>query len=399
MTPGPSDPDNWRQVRDILAQALELNASERPGYLDGACNADPALRSEVESLLAASERSAFIDKSPDLLEETASLSSESLSIPAPQFTKLGHYKVIQKIGQGGMGAVYEAKDENLGRRVALKIIRLSDNSTMTRQRFRREARAASALNHPNIVTIYEFGNDNDIDFLAMEYVEGHTLRHYIVDEPAPLPQMLGYARQAALALGHAHSKSVVHRDLKPGNIMITPTGLVKVLDFGLAKLIEGSSADGIEGSTHPTPLTQPGSVLGTPAYMSPEQSLGEPTAAASDIFSFGVILFEMACGRRPFDSNHSMVTLQEIAFKRAPLLNEFNPQAPAALAALVDHCLNKAPADRPGSMGVIAAQLAAIQEDLERPAFTLSKKALWLIVLLVLTLLSATAWFWQRQPA
>lgn len=399
MIPGPLDSANWRRVRDILAQALELQANQRPSYLDAACGGEQQLRAEVESLLAAAELSAFIDKSPVPIDETASFSTGSLARPAPEISNLGHYRLIQKIGQGGMGTVFEAKDEDLGRRVALKVIKLGGDSALARQRFRREARAASALNHPNIVTIYEFGNDNDIDFIAMEYVEGHTLRHFIIDEPAPLLNMLGYAHQTALALGHAHSKSVIHRDLKPGNIMISPTGLVKVLDFGLAKLIEGNSADGIEGSTHPTPLTQPGGVLGTPAYMSPEQSMGEPTAAASDIFSFGVILFELACGRRPFDSNHSMVTLQQIAFKRAPLLNEFNPQAPPALAALVDHCLNKAPADRPCSMEVIAAQLAAIRQDLEQPAFTFSKKALWLIGLLVLTLLSATAWFWQRQPA
>jgi serine/threonine protein kinase len=407
MAPGPSESADWRRIRDILAQALELPASDRPPYLEGACAGDEDLRAELDSLLAASERSAFLDKPPDPLSETQSFSGNVAAAPAAARTQLGRYRLIQKIGQGGMGVVFEATDEDLDRRVALKVIQFSGDAAYARRRFRREARAASALNHPNIVTVYEFGNDQDTDFIAMEFVEGQTLRHSIHEEPAPLARMLGYAQQTALALGHAHSKAVIHRDLKPGNIMVTPGGRVKVLDFGLAKLLGAGSTDGSGDLSKPTPLTQPGGVLGTPAYMSPEQSMGDDTGAASDIFSLGVILFEIACGRRPFESQHAMVTMQEIAFKKAPLLSEFNAAAPAALADLVDRCLNKVPAERPASMEEIAAELGRIRQELEQapaaaPAPIIEKPTVprrVAIGLALLVILSGAAIWIRQTPA
>lgn len=404
MAPSPSDSVAWRRVRDILAQALELPAGDRQTYLDGACAGDQDLQAEVQSLLAASERSALLDRAPDPISQTLSLSDSSRDGALPENSKLGQYQLLQKIGQGGMGAVYEAVDESLGRRVALKLIHLDANAPSARQRFRREARAASSLHHPNIVTVYEYGNDAETDFIAMEYIEGQTLQHYIGEEPTPLATMLSYAQQVALALAHAHSKSVIHRDLKPGNIMVTPGGRVKVLDFGLAKLLDVTSSGTSGDLSPPTKLTRSGAVLGTPAYMSPEQSMGEETGKASDIFSFGVIVFEMACGRRPFESQHSMVTLQQIAFKRAPLLSEFNSAVPAALAALVDRCLNKLPAERPASMEEIATELGRIREVLERgpadraAAVEAPGRRRIAVGLILLVLLAGAAYWIRRTP-
>ena len=248
-----------------------------------------------------------------------------------------------------MGTVYRAVDKSLGRTVALKVISKGHISTELKHRFAREAKAASALNHPNIVTIYEYGSDNGVDFIAMEYLEGaglnRILRQAGSDAGLPLNTLLGYARQVASALDKAHAAGIVHRDLKPANIMITNDGVAKVLDFGLARrdLVEEAGGD----VTRTAALTAVGVVMGTPEYMSPEQASGEPTDWRSDIFSFGIVLYEIVCARRPFQGATPLAVAQEVVWKKPPSPALLNPALPADLSALIERCLCKDRTERP----------------------------------------------------
>ena len=216
-------------------------------------------------------------------------------------TRLGHYEILSPLGAGGMGEVYRAKDPRLGREVAIKV--LPEALALDRDRisrFEQEARAASALNHPNIVTIHEIGRAGDVAFIAMELVEGKTLRELTMSGPLPVRRMLSVAAQVADGLAKAHSAGIVHRDLKPENVMMSKDGFVKILDFGFAKLGESGSGEVSAMQTLAHPETLPGTVVGTVGYMSPEQASGEPLDFRSDQFSLGSIVYEMATGRRAF---------------------------------------------------------------------------------------------------
>ncbi len=292
-------PERWQQLKQIFQSALELNPAERSAFLSRACADDPALRSEVESLIASH------DQAGDSIEAMAvEAASEMLGgdQAAPMVGKrIGHYQVLSHIGHGGMGEVFLAQDTSLGRKVALKLLRREFTGNEERlRRFQQEARAASALNHPNILTIHEIGQDDTLHFIATEYVEGETLREHISRAPLTLGRVLDVAVQAASALSAAHQAGIVHRDIKPENIMLREDGYVKVLDFGLAKLAETKTAD----SAVPTLLqveTEPGRVMGTVSYMSPEQARGLDVDARTDIWSLGVMIYEMAAGRQPFE--------------------------------------------------------------------------------------------------
>jgi serine/threonine protein kinase len=372
----------WERIREILDSALQLEPERREPYLDQACAGDTALRSEVESLIAASEQSGYLDRDP-LPSLTPTLNLTAVHVART----IGSYRIVDRIGKGGMGTVFKAVDSRLGRTVALKVISHKSGAGDEKIRFFREAKAASALNHPNIVTIYEYDSDEALDFIAMEYIPGQTLHALLASEhPLPMKTLLGYALQSARAIAAAHAAGIVHRDLKTKNIMVTAEGTVKVLDFGLAK------QSGLGG-----PETQSGAVMGTPGYMSPEQAKGEPADYRSDIFSFGVILYEIACGRRPFTGEDLPSTLYAVVHLDPPPVT---PAAPKALAALIERCLSKNSEDRPQSMEEVCRELAAMVDTF--PAGPAPKRGnvrrRTVIVAGALTAVAAAAAIWLPRP-
>ena len=337
----------------MLQAALERAPAERAAVLDRECAGDAELRAEVESLLA-SERPAESFLGSNAAEDAGTLLDESAS-----GTLVGRgfagYAIEKQIGSGGMGEVYLAHDARLGRRVALKLLRpgLVGDSEQ-RARFLREARLASALDHPNVCTVHDVGEAAGRLFIAMQYVEGETLRQVIDGRPLPLDGLLSITLQVADALAEAHERGIMHRDIKAGNIIVTPKGQAKVLDFGLAKLLE--VAEG-EAETH---LTMTGAVMGTPASMSPEQAKGERVDQRSDIFSFGCVLYEMATGGIPFKGRTRAEVIGALLHKPHAPAAEVNEEIPARLSALIDRALAKEPADRYQSVREMIADLRQV---------------------------------------
>jgi eukaryotic-like serine/threonine-protein kinase len=276
-------------------------------------------------------------------------------------TKLGRYEIRSKIGEGGMGEVYRARDTELGRDVAVKVLPSSFSTDTDRlQRFRQEACAASALNHPNILIVHDIGAHDDSPYVVSELLEGETLRRRIAGTPLGQRRAIDYALQIANGLAAAHEKGIVHRDLKPDNIFVTNDGRVKILDFGLAKLTQ---LDGNQPQTDiPTRRvdTDPGVVLGTVGYMSPEQLKGRAVDQRADIFSFGAILYEMLSGRRAFHGESAAETMSAILKEEPPDLSETNKSVSPALERLVNHCLEKNPAARFHSARDLAFALEAL---------------------------------------
>jgi len=275
---------------------------------------------------------------------------------------LGYYRVIDKLGQGGMGTVYRALDTRLGRPVAIKVLPREAMIDLDRKkRFMQEARAASALNHPGIVTIYDISTADGVEFIAMECVEGLTLQQLIGHKGLPLREALDYAVQLSDALASAHAAGIVHRDLKPSNIMVTAKGLLKVLDFGVAKLTEPGSSD--DPAATQTLLTREGAVMGTAAYMSPEQAEGKRVDGRSDIFSFGSVLYEMLTGRRAFQRETTTSTLSAILRDEPKPLRETAPQVPREVERIVGLCLRKDLRRRFQHMDDLKIALDALREE------------------------------------
>ena len=263
--------------------------------------------------------------------------------------KIGKYEVLGLLGEGGMAAVYKARDTSLDRDVALKVIhQFLQEGERARRRFLNEAKAAAALTHPNIVTVFELGEDGKVPFIAMEYLPGEDLTHYIQGAgQLNLLQKLEVARQVALGLEHAHSRSVIHRDIKPSNIRLSPSGIVKLLDFGIAKLASEN-------------LTKTGQAVGTPSYMSPEQLMGQPITPVSDVFSFGVVVYELVSGRQPFEGKNLQELIGKIVSGEPPAL-QLEGVLAEQLASLVSRCLAKQPNERPKGFTEVAAELKRIQ--------------------------------------
>jgi serine/threonine protein kinase len=309
------------RVKQLLASALARPPSEREAYLDAACDGDLLLRQDIQRYLKSGDRTEKFEFHSDPTQTSIppENGSDAETIDSPADPRVGQefgkYVVRKRVAEGGMGIVYLAVDSQLGREVALKI--LPEYFSMDRerlQRFQREARATSHLNHPNIVTVFEVGQKDGCEFIASEFVEGQTLREKLEQGPIPFVEMLKIATQVAGALGAAHKAGIIHRDIKPENVMIRPDGYVKVLDFGLAKMTQpiGQSISG--GGPSLLNHTVPGMILGTAAYMSPEQAEGTNVDARTDIWGLGVLLYEMAAGQQPFEGptpSHTLVAILE----------------------------------------------------------------------------------------
>jgi len=321
--------------------------------------------------------------------------------------RLAHYEIVEKLGEGGMGTVYKARDHHLDRFVALKVLRadkIADDGR--RQRFIQEAKAASALNHPNIVTIYDIGSDNGVDFIAMEFIAGRTLDAIIPRQGLRLEEILPIAIPIASALAKAHSAGILHRDLKPSNIMVDTDGVPKLLDFGLAKLTGRA-----EGTEHDATMTQPaktaeGVIAGTFSYMSPEQAEGKKLDARSDIFSFGAVLYEMATGQRAFQGHTPVSTLAAVIHKDPKPVSELSPVTPRDFDKLVTRCLRKDPERRYQTVRDVRNGLEELKEDSDSgrvaaPAPTRPSVRPWLIPGVVALLLAAAGagWWSTRKPA
>src|ERR1700733_9010224 len=281
--------------------------------------------------------------------------------------KILHYQLIEKIGAGGMGEIYKAQDSRLNRLVAVKILSPGMSTDPERKRrFFQEAQAASALNHPNIITLYDIVSEGDMQCIVMEYISGKTLRDLTPAGGLPPAQALQYAAQIASALRAAHAAGLIHRDLKPSNIMVTTSGLIKVLDFGLAKWVD-SSLSGQTGdqSTAETALTREGSIIGTVSYMSPEQAEGKRVDARSDIFSFGSVLYEMLTGKRAFEGRSGISTLSSILRDDVKPIYEAAPDVPPLLEQIVLRCLPKEPSARWQSMQEIEGALLNLQRQVD----------------------------------
>ena len=349
-------PERWERTKEILEQALRLAPEKRQAYIDSACGADASLRGDMESLLSANEEagSQFMRAAaPEVLQLTPPRSLTS-------GTKLGPYEIIGLVGAGGMGEVYRARDTRLGRSVAIKILppELSADSERL-HRFEREARSASALNHPNIVTIYELGSEGSTHYIAMELIEGKTLRELLATGPLTIEKTIEIAAQVAAGLAKAHEAGIAHRDLKPANLMVSSDGLVKILDFGLAKAT--STGELSEMATRSAEQTRPGSFIGTPKYMSPEQASGHELDFRTDQFSFGLVLYEMVTGKHAFQRNTAAEILVAILREQAGPIAAQNPDAPAPLCWAIERCLEKEPDERYAATRDLAREISAIR--------------------------------------
>src|SRR5262245_30782981 len=322
------DAKQWGQIKEIYDRALDLYGEERDSFLAEACGEDDDLRREVESLLAAHDDAGSFLQSPAVEGAAREIVADEVSSPTVQLIgrELANYKIVSLLGRGGMGEVYLAEDRRLHRKVALKLLpaQFTNDSERVR-RFEREAKAASATNHPNILTIYEVGQVEGLRFIATEFVDGVTLRQAMQNDGMSIATSLSVAVQVAGALSAAHEAGIIHRDVKPENVMVRRNGIVKVLDFGLAKLTETNlPVMDSQAATLQRNSTDSGVVMGTPRYMSPEQVRGEKVDARTDIFSLGVMLYEMLTGRAPFTGATASDCLAAILKDDPPELTDMN---------------------------------------------------------------------------
>jgi len=352
------EPERWRRVADIFHAALEQPAATRDAYLDRACGGDAALRADVASLLARHR--------PDdgFLETPAAALPDPLAedtLVAGQ--RLGPYTIEREIGRGGMGRVYLAHDTRLGRRVAVKALAPeSVADPARRERLRREARAAAALSHPGIATVHALEELDGQLVIVGEYVDGETLRTEVSRGPLPVGRLVETALAIASALAAAHEQGVVHRDLKPENVIRSRSGAVKILDFGVARLARPQ-----EGLLD-TQLTERGALVGTPAYMSPEQLRGEAVDVRTDIFSFGTMLYELATGVHPFAGHDPVSTIARILDAAPAPLAERRPLAPPRLGTIVERALRKRSGERYTTTHELVADLERLRRDVEATA-------------------------------
>ena len=419
--------ERWQQIKELHDALIPLSENERKAALDVACRNDPELRREVESLLAYEKRAANFMESPAyqvLAEELGRHETQASSSRSETLVgqTVSHYHIVEKLGAGGMGVVYKAEDSRLHRFVALKFLPeelASDPQALSR--FRREAQAASALNHPNICTIHDVSDEGGRAFIAMEFLNGQTLRRMMSGRPFEVEQLLKIGSEVADALDAAHQTGIIHRDIKPENIFINSRGDAKVLDFGLAKVQRhnGSSSDAptITGGDK---VTEQGVAIGTVAYMSPEQAKGEILDTRTDLFSLGLVLYEMATGKRAFAGATSAIVFASLLKERPQPASELNPAIPTQLELVIGKALAKERALRYSSAAIMRSDLLRVRKDqkggpavpvvspLRGVADTESLPAIagmgvrrWLTLsaIILFVCLLATVFFWRRESS
>ena len=395
--------DDVKRVRQVYAAALDRDPEERDHYLDRACAGDPELRAKVAALIA--RHSGDFNEAPPL--ETVANPTTGDRHEQVAGRVIGPYIVRRELGRGGMGVVYLADDTRLSRSVALKSLSPDlDRAVGGRERLRLEARAAGGLTHPGIATVYALEEIDNQLYLACEYVPGEPLRALLATGPLPIAQVIAIASQLAKALAAAHTLGIVHRDIKPENVMKTPSGVVKVLDFGLARM---------EGDGH-SKLTQTGVILGTPAYLAPEQALGKSIDFRTDIFALGLLTYELASGVNPFAAATVTATIARIVEAEPPPLSHVQPQSVAELDRIVATCLRKSPDDRYKSTQELVADFERLESDfaarrhqsghgdhsLAAPPLTARSTALWwwefhqLSMSAIYVVMMYPAWYVQR---
>ena len=359
-------PARLKTIEEIFLAAVEQEPEQVSAFLDTACEGDAVLRREVEALLASDQRAGrFIERS------AVGLATRIIQNGQPDLLigqTIGHYKISKRIGSGGMGEVYLATDVTAGRKAALKLLPIRFTGDAERlKRFQQEAHTVVALNHPNILTVYEIGEDHSTHYIASELIEGETLRQRLMRGPMQLSEAVDVAIQVASALAVAHEAGIVHRDIKPENIMLRPDGYVKVLDFGIAKLAESAFAEATTDRQEPMTVigTILGSVLGTVRYMSPEQACGEHVDQSTDIWSLGVVLYEMLTGHVPFTGDTPQDVMSSILEKEPPPLTRYIAHAPAELQQIVSKTLRKDRRQRYPSAHELLEALKHLRHKLE----------------------------------
>jgi serine/threonine protein kinase/tetratricopeptide (TPR) repeat protein len=354
--------EKWLQVKEILDAAIRQKPEDRAAFLDEACDGNETVRWEVESLLSSFGKADGFMEQPAVGHAARELTVEMT--PLPGGLVIGDYEIIRRLGEGGMGVVYLAKDQKLDRLVAIKVLnKRYERHEENVRRFVQEAKAASALNHPNILTIHQIGEFEGSQYIVSEFVDGATLRDTLKEANLDISVVIDVATQIAGALAAAHSAKIIHRDIKPENIVVRDDGYVKVLDFGLAKLLPSQvSTIGLDDRTKKQNETAKGVILGTVSYMSPEQAKGEPVDERTDIFSLGVVMYEMIASRTPFAGNSTPETFANLINKQPEPLERIAREVPAGLSSIVERMLEKDQRDRYQTMTEVVAELKSLRD-------------------------------------
>jgi eukaryotic-like serine/threonine-protein kinase len=405
------EPERWQRVERLYHSALKVATDQRASFLRGECHDDDELRKEVESLLSYEDSAAGFIESPALTIAAKLVAEDSTNEPAgPAVDTVvsERFRILEKLGGGGMGVVYKAEDAKLRRLVALKFLPTElSRDPQALQRFQREAYAASALNHPNICTVYDVDDSQGHPFIAMELLEGQTLESRIGVQPLPSSELLDLAIQISEGLEAAHTRGIVHRDIKPSNIFVNDRGQCKILDFGLAKLQESDATDeqrvtvvrtvaNVE-SLSDRSITRTGIAIGTASYMSPEQIRGEKLDARTDVFSFGLVLYEMATGRRAFKGDTGLVLHAAILEEKPTSVRELNPEFPAKLECIIDKALEKNREQRYQSVSEMRTDLQTIKAKIAPE--NRMRRWLFAVAAIAAILITGTmSWFARKAP-
>jgi serine/threonine protein kinase len=406
-------PERWQQIEQIYYKALKLNPVQREAFLDQFCAGDESLRKEIDVLLKGREEADDFIKSPAIEVLAHKIAAESPPVEKSHDSigkQMSHYRIIEKIGEGGMGEVYQAKDQKLGRDVAIKVLPEEFAKDADRvARFQREAKLLASLNHPNIAAIYGLEESDGTHFLVLELIEGDTLADRLKRGAIPVAESLKLALQIAEALEAAHEKGVIHRDLKPANIKVTPDGKAKVLDFGLAKAFAGERGEMIlsDSPTLSITATEKGVILGTAAYMSPEQARGEAADKRADLWAFGVVLFEMLTGHATFEGRSVSDVLASV-LKSEPEWKRLPPDLHPRIRLLLKRCLEKQVKNRYGSISDARVDIQDVLADssgvLVQPATAAKDSGKlriglpWVAAVFILGLILAALAVWQLKP-